>query len=151
MKKVSTRSDFKGTDNKMKVADILKDLEAFGDERTKNTLMNHGAREPFFCVRVGDLKKILKKTKKITNYPLRFMPLEIQMQCIWQPSWQMKVRLLKLSWINGWIKSIGITFLNMLSLGWQQTQPLDLRLDSNGLSQIRNGFVLQVGVAELIN
>ena len=64
MKKVSTRSDFKGTDNKMKVADILKDLEAFGDERTKNTLMNHGAREPFFCVRVGDLKKILKKTKK---------------------------------------------------------------------------------------
>ena len=26
--------------------------------------MNHGAKEPFFGVKVGDLKKILKKTKK---------------------------------------------------------------------------------------
>ncbi len=43
---------------------ILKELEAYGDERTKNTLINHGAKEPLFGVKVGDLKKILKKTKK---------------------------------------------------------------------------------------
>ena len=48
----------------MNAAEILKELEAYGDERTKNTLMNHGAKEPFFGVKVGDLKKILKKTKK---------------------------------------------------------------------------------------
>ncbi len=48
----------------MIAADIMKELEGFGDERTKNTLMNHGAREPFFGVKVGDMKKILKKTKK---------------------------------------------------------------------------------------
>ncbi len=48
----------------MKAADILKELESFGDDRTKNTLMNHGAKEPFFGVKVGDMKKILKKTKK---------------------------------------------------------------------------------------
>lgn len=48
----------------MTAAEIMKELEAFGDERTKNTLMNHGAREPFFGVKVGDMKKILKKTKK---------------------------------------------------------------------------------------
>ena len=44
--------------------DILDQLEAFGDERTKNTLMKHGAKEPFFGVKVADMKKILKQTKK---------------------------------------------------------------------------------------
>ena len=48
----------------MTAADVMKELEAFGNEQTKKTLMNHGAKEPFFGVRVGDLKKILKKTKK---------------------------------------------------------------------------------------
>ncbi len=48
----------------MTVNEILSQLEAYGDERTKNTLMNHGAKEPFFGVKVADLKKILKQTKK---------------------------------------------------------------------------------------
>lgn len=48
----------------MTAKEIIAQLEAFGDERTKNTLMRHGAREPFFGVKVADLKKILKKTKK---------------------------------------------------------------------------------------
>ncbi len=48
----------------MTTADILKTLESYGDERTKNTLLRHGAQEPFFGVKVADLKKILKKTKK---------------------------------------------------------------------------------------
>lgn len=48
----------------MTVKDILDQLEAYGDERTKNTYMTHGAREPLFGVKAADLKKILKKTKK---------------------------------------------------------------------------------------
>lgn len=48
----------------MTLEDIMKQLEAFGDANTKKTLMRHGAKEPFFGVKVGDLKKILKKTKK---------------------------------------------------------------------------------------
>lgn len=44
--------------------EILLELEHYGDERTKNTLKRHGAKEPFFGVKVADLKKILKKTKK---------------------------------------------------------------------------------------
>ncbi len=48
----------------MTAKEILTQLEAYGDERTKNTLMKHGAKEPFFGVKVADLKKILKKTKK---------------------------------------------------------------------------------------
>ena len=48
----------------MKVDEVLESLQKYGDERTKNTLMRHGAQEPFFGVKVGDLKKILKKTGK---------------------------------------------------------------------------------------
>lgn len=52
----------------MTTAEIMKELESYGNEQTKKTLMNHGAKEPFFGVKVADLKKILKKTKK--NYEL---------------------------------------------------------------------------------
>lgn len=48
----------------MTVKEVLKQLEGFGDERTKNTLSKHGAKEPFFGVKVADLKKVLKQTKK---------------------------------------------------------------------------------------
>ena len=48
----------------MTANEIMSQLKDFGDERTKSTLIKHGAREPFFGVKVADLKKILKKTKK---------------------------------------------------------------------------------------
>lgn len=48
----------------MTTKEILKELESYGDANTKKTLMRHGAKEPFFGVKVSDLKKILKKTKK---------------------------------------------------------------------------------------
>ena len=48
----------------MTANEILIELEKYGDAQTKKTLSKHGAREPFFGVKVGDLKKILKKTKK---------------------------------------------------------------------------------------
>lgn len=48
----------------MTIKEVLEELEAFGDERTKNTFLKHGAKEPLFGVKAGDLKKILKKTKK---------------------------------------------------------------------------------------
>jgi 3-methyladenine DNA glycosylase AlkD len=48
----------------MTTGEILSELEKYGDAQTKKTLLRHGAREPFFGVKVADLKKILKKTKK---------------------------------------------------------------------------------------
>ena len=44
--------------------DVLKELESMGNESTKKTFMKHGAVEPFFGVKVGDMKKIVKKVKK---------------------------------------------------------------------------------------
>ena len=48
----------------MKLSEVMAFLAEHGDERTKTTLMKHGAREPFFGVKVGDSKKIVKKIKK---------------------------------------------------------------------------------------
>lgn len=48
----------------MTTTEILEELKAYGNEGTKKVLKTHGAKEPFFGVKVGDLKKILKKTKK---------------------------------------------------------------------------------------
>lgn len=48
----------------MTLEDVMQELEGYGDERNKSTLMKHGAQEPFFGVKVADLKKVLKKTKK---------------------------------------------------------------------------------------
>ena len=48
----------------MDLHEVLIELESYADQRTKSTHMKHGAKEPLFGVRVADLKKILKKTKK---------------------------------------------------------------------------------------
>ena len=48
----------------MTTKEILSELEGYGDEKTKKTYMTLGAKEPLFGVKVQDLKKILKKTKK---------------------------------------------------------------------------------------
>lgn len=48
----------------MTLEEIMIKLEQLGSEQTKNTLIRHGAREPFFGVKIGDLKKLVKFVKK---------------------------------------------------------------------------------------
>ena len=48
----------------MTTKEIMTELEGYGSESIKNVLIKHGAREPFFGVKVQDLKKIVKKVKK---------------------------------------------------------------------------------------
>jgi len=49
----------------MIAADILSELEAMGSDATKRMLMkNHGVQEPCFGVKIGDMKKIVKRVKK---------------------------------------------------------------------------------------
>ena len=47
----------------MNKAEVDAELEKFGSESIKNIYLNHGAKEPFFGVKVSDLKTILKKIK----------------------------------------------------------------------------------------
>jgi len=48
----------------MTLEEIMQQLQQWGSESIKKTLVNHGAREPFFGVKVEDLKKIQKIVKK---------------------------------------------------------------------------------------
>ena len=48
----------------MTKSEVMKELKNYGNETTKQIFINHGAREPFFGVKVQDLKKIVKKIKK---------------------------------------------------------------------------------------
>ncbi len=41
----------------------MAELEAMGTAQTKKTFMRHGAKEPFFGVKIGDMKAIVKKIK----------------------------------------------------------------------------------------
>lgn len=48
----------------MTVQEVMAELESYGNENTKKTFLKHGAKEPYFGVKVGDMKKIQKKIKK---------------------------------------------------------------------------------------
>ena len=52
----------------MTAAEIVEELKALGSESIKKTLVRHGAKEPYYGVKIEDLKKIQKRIK--TNYPL---------------------------------------------------------------------------------
>jgi hypothetical protein len=55
-----------------------------GNEQTKKIHLRHGAIEPLFGVKVGDLKAIQKKVKKITLSLLSSMPQGTWTRCILQ-------------------------------------------------------------------
>ncbi|HXC04257.1 MAG TPA: DNA alkylation repair protein [Bacteroidia bacterium] len=44
--------------------EILSELKAMGSPSVKNIFLKHGAKEPFYGVKVGDMKTIVKKIKK---------------------------------------------------------------------------------------
>ena len=43
---------------KMKLEDVMTELKGYGNDTTKRILMNHGAREPFYGVKIQDLKRL---------------------------------------------------------------------------------------------
>jgi 3-methyladenine DNA glycosylase AlkD len=47
----------------MNLPDVMAELQRRGSEATKRTLMRHGAKEPFFGVKIGDMKPIAKQLK----------------------------------------------------------------------------------------
>lgn len=48
----------------MNKEEVLEYLEQHGSDQTKKVLTKHGVKEPFFGVKIADLKKIVKKIKK---------------------------------------------------------------------------------------
>jgi 3-methyladenine DNA glycosylase AlkD len=48
----------------MTLDDVMAELEAKGSPQQKKTFLRHGAKEPFFGVKISDLKVIVKKVKR---------------------------------------------------------------------------------------
>ena len=44
--------------------EVVAELKTLGSESNKKVLVRHGAREPFYGVKIEDLKKIQKRIKK---------------------------------------------------------------------------------------
>lgn len=55
----------------MTLHDVMAALAAKGSESTKRIFLKHGAKEPFFGVKVGDLKVIAKKIRREQALALR--------------------------------------------------------------------------------
>jgi 3-methyladenine DNA glycosylase AlkD len=49
---------------RMSSDEVMAYLEEHGSQTAKNTLVKHGAREPFFGTRIGDMKPLVKKIKR---------------------------------------------------------------------------------------
>lgn len=49
---------------KMTLNEVMAELKKLGTEQTKKTFLRHGAREPFYGVKIGDLKTIQKRIRK---------------------------------------------------------------------------------------
>ncbi|HXS37849.1 MAG TPA: hypothetical protein VN721_14185 [Flavipsychrobacter sp.] len=48
----------------MTAKEIMSELKSLGDEKIKKILLNHGAKEPLFGVKVEHLKNNPEKSKK---------------------------------------------------------------------------------------
>ncbi len=55
----------------MKLQEVLKELEQLGSPSIKSVLIKHGATEPFFGVKVEDLKKVQKKIRNDHSLSLK--------------------------------------------------------------------------------
>ena len=47
----------------MKAKQVLSELKSMADDRTRETMQKHGAPKDFYGVKIGDMKKIVKKVK----------------------------------------------------------------------------------------
>ncbi|WP_057762247.1 DNA alkylation repair protein [Cytobacillus praedii] len=55
----------------MTYEEIMQKLEELGSEQTKKIYNNHGVKEPYFGVKIGDLKKLVKYVKKDHDLALK--------------------------------------------------------------------------------
>ena len=51
----------------MTAQEVLAELKKLGSEQTKKTFLRHGAQEPFFGVKVADLKGSRRRSRRTTR------------------------------------------------------------------------------------
>ncbi|NNE27698.1 MAG: DNA alkylation repair protein [Saprospiraceae bacterium] len=114
----------------MTLKEVMKELESYGNPSTKKVLMNHGAKEPFFGVKVADLKKILKKTK--TNHELALQLYDTgNSDAMYLAGYMVDENKVTKKMLNDWVKKAYWQYLSEYAVPW-------VAVDS--------GFGLEVGL-----
>ena len=111
--------------------EVMQALEGYGDERTKATLMKHGAKEPFFGVKVADLKKILKKTNKNHELSLQLYATG-NSDAMYLAGLMADENKITKDDLNKWVKSAYWSYLSEYAVPWVASESefgLDLGLE----------------------
>lgn len=101
----------------MDLKTVLNELETYADENTKNTHIKHGAKEPLFGVRVGDLKKILKKTKKDHELSLALFDTGIS-DAMYLAGLMADEKKITKRQLNSWVKKAYWSYLSEYTVPW---------------------------------
>ena len=69
----------------MTASDIMEELKSLGSESIKKVLRNHGVCEPFFGVKIEDMKKIQKKHQNgLPTGPRPLRHRQSRTRCTWR-------------------------------------------------------------------
>jgi len=101
----------------MTFIEIMTELEKLSDEQTKKTLMRHGAREPFFGVKVADLKTILKKTKKHHELSLQLFATG-NSDAMYLAGLMADETKISKEQLNDWVQNAYWSYLNEFAVPW---------------------------------
>lgn len=134
----------------MDLMEVLRELESYADERTKNTHIKHGAQEPLFGVKVSDLKKILKKTKK--DHELSMALFETgNSDAMYLAGLMADEKKISKQELQGWVKKAYWYYLSEYTVPWVAAEsPFGFEL---GLEWIRSGeeSIASAGWSTLLN
>ncbi|MEM1323370.1 MAG: DNA alkylation repair protein [Bacteroidota bacterium] len=101
----------------MTLEEVMSALAAYGDEKTKSVLIRHGAKEPFFGVKVQDLKKILKKTKKNHELSLQLYATG-NTDAMYLAGLMADEKTISKKELNSWVKKAYWSYLSEYTVPW---------------------------------
>ena len=134
----------------MDLMEVLRELESYADERTKNTHIKHGAQEPLYGVKVADLKKVLKKTKKDHELSLALFETG-NSDAMYLAGLMEDEKIISKQQLQGWVKKAYWYYLSEYTVPWVAAEsPFGLEL---GLEWIRSSeeSIASAGWSTLLN
>lgn len=99
------------------VKDVMNELASLGDESVVKMFKSHGAHEPIYGVRVGALKKILKRNKN--NHPLALALYETgNSDAMYLAGLMADPSLMTVSLLDAWVKRANWYMISEYAVGW---------------------------------
>ena len=101
----------------MTLDDVMADLHAHGSEQTKKTFARHGAREPFYGVKVEHLKTIVKRVK--TDHPLALALYDTgNSDAMYLAAYLCDPAVMTKAQLNKWVKAAYWHMLSCYAVAW---------------------------------